>query len=208
MPEIPNATPTLTPHLVCAGAAEAIEFYKAAFGAEELIRMPGEDGKLMHAAVAIDGAMVMLVDEATTQTQTLTFGNGVDTYVQQARPTSSYGTATVLKIDGDAGLAVQTLLAFTGLFGDGPGQIPLGATITSAMLTVNVTNSSSAGATIYRMTADWAATSSWSSLGDGVQVGTETQAAPDLVLGSTGSATPDSPATCHSGRARSFCSSR
>ena len=63
MPEIPNPTPTLTPHLVCAGAADAIDFYKAAFGAEELIRMPGEDGKLMHAAIAIDGAMVMLVDE-------------------------------------------------------------------------------------------------------------------------------------------------
>ncbi|HKQ96189.1 MAG TPA: VOC family protein [Aestuariivirgaceae bacterium] len=63
MSEIPNATPTLTPHLICAGAAEAIDFYKAAFGAEELIRMPGENGKLMHAAVAIDGAMVMLVDE-------------------------------------------------------------------------------------------------------------------------------------------------
>lgn len=63
MPEIPNATPTLTPHLVCAGAADAIAFYEAAFGAEELIRMPGENGKLMHAAIAIDGAMVMLVDE-------------------------------------------------------------------------------------------------------------------------------------------------
>ena len=63
MAEIPNATPTLTPHLVCAGAADAIDFYKAAFGAEELIRMPGENGKLMHAAIAIDGAMVMLVDE-------------------------------------------------------------------------------------------------------------------------------------------------
>lgn len=63
MPEIPNATPTLTPHLVCAGASDAIDFYKAAFGAEELIRMPGENGKLMHAAIAIDGAMVMLVDE-------------------------------------------------------------------------------------------------------------------------------------------------
>ena len=66
MAEIPNATPTLTPHLVCAGAAEAIDFYKAAFGAEELIRMPGENGKLMHAAIAIDGAMVMLVDENRT----------------------------------------------------------------------------------------------------------------------------------------------
>jgi PhnB protein len=63
MTEIANATPTLTPHIVCAGAAEAIEFYKKAFGAEELIRIPGEDGKIMHAAISIDGAMLMLVDE-------------------------------------------------------------------------------------------------------------------------------------------------
>jgi len=63
MAEIANATPSLTPHIVCAGAADAIEFYKEAFGAEELIRMPGEDGKLIHAAVSINGAMLMLVDE-------------------------------------------------------------------------------------------------------------------------------------------------
>ena len=35
---------TLTPHLVCNGAAEAIEFYNRAFGAEEEMRMPGQDG--------------------------------------------------------------------------------------------------------------------------------------------------------------------
>lgn len=63
MAEIANATPSLTPHIVCAGAADAIEFYKRAFGAEELIRIPGEDGKLMHAAISIGGSMLMLVDE-------------------------------------------------------------------------------------------------------------------------------------------------
>ena len=63
MTEIKHETPTLTPHIVCAGAADAIEFYKNAFGAEELIRIPGEGGKLMHAAISIDGAMLMLVDE-------------------------------------------------------------------------------------------------------------------------------------------------
>jgi uncharacterized glyoxalase superfamily protein PhnB len=63
MAEIGNQTPTLTPHIVCAGAAEAIDFYQRAFGAEELIRIAGEDGRLMHAAISIDGAMLMLVDE-------------------------------------------------------------------------------------------------------------------------------------------------
>lgn len=53
----------LAPHLVCRGAADAIEFYRQAFGAEELIRMPGPDGAIMHACVSVNGAPVMLVDE-------------------------------------------------------------------------------------------------------------------------------------------------
>jgi len=54
---------TLMPHLVCAGAAKAIDFYKKAFGAVEKMRLPGKDGKLIHASVTINGACVMLVDE-------------------------------------------------------------------------------------------------------------------------------------------------
>jgi PhnB protein len=50
-------------HLVCAGAAHAIEFYKKAFGAEECMRLPGPQGKLMHASVRIGDSIVMLVDE-------------------------------------------------------------------------------------------------------------------------------------------------
>jgi PhnB protein len=53
----------ITPHLVCAGAADAIAFYKKAFGATELMQMAGKDGKLMHGAIEINGATVMLVDE-------------------------------------------------------------------------------------------------------------------------------------------------
>jgi PhnB protein len=63
MDAVTPTTPTLTPHLVCAGAADAIEFYKRAFGAEELMRLPGPDGRLMHAAVSFGGSMLMLVDE-------------------------------------------------------------------------------------------------------------------------------------------------
>jgi uncharacterized glyoxalase superfamily protein PhnB len=53
----------VTPHLVCDGASEAIEFYKKAFGATEEGRMPGPDGRIMHAVVRIGGAPIMLVDE-------------------------------------------------------------------------------------------------------------------------------------------------
>ena len=54
---------TVTPHLVCANAAEAIEFYKNAFGAVELVRLPGPEGKLMHAMIRIGDSMAMLADE-------------------------------------------------------------------------------------------------------------------------------------------------
>jgi PhnB protein len=60
---IPNGMHTVTPHLVCAGAADAIEFYKAAFGAVELARLPGPDGRLVHALIRIGDSAVMLVDE-------------------------------------------------------------------------------------------------------------------------------------------------
>ncbi|RUO98974.1 VOC family protein [Hyphomicrobium sp.] len=53
----------VTPHLVCASAADAIEFYKNAFGATESMRLAGANGKLMHAAIKIGSASVMLVDE-------------------------------------------------------------------------------------------------------------------------------------------------
>ena len=60
---IPEGMHSLTPHLVCAGAADAIDFYKRAFNAVEQARLPGPDGKLMHAAVKIGDSILMLVDE-------------------------------------------------------------------------------------------------------------------------------------------------
>jgi uncharacterized glyoxalase superfamily protein PhnB len=63
MNDTPPVMPALAPHIVCDGAADAIEFYKAAFGAEEMMRLAGPDGKLMHGAITINGAMIMLVDE-------------------------------------------------------------------------------------------------------------------------------------------------
>ena len=61
---IPKGMTAVTPHLVCEGAAEAIEFYKKAFGAVEEVRMPGPGGKLMHAVIRIGGSAIMLVDAA------------------------------------------------------------------------------------------------------------------------------------------------
>lgn len=61
---IPSGKEGLIPHLVCDPCAEAIEFYKKAFGAEELGRVPAPDGKkLLHAAISIDGSPLFLTDD-------------------------------------------------------------------------------------------------------------------------------------------------
>ncbi len=61
---IPDGHEGLIPHLVCTPCADAIEFYKKAFGADEVHRMPAPDGqRLMHAAIRIDGRFVFLADD-------------------------------------------------------------------------------------------------------------------------------------------------
>ncbi len=58
-----NAVHSVTPHLVCRDAAAAIAFYEAAFGAQEQVRLPGPDGRLLHACIIVNGSTVMLCDE-------------------------------------------------------------------------------------------------------------------------------------------------
>jgi PhnB protein len=55
--------PSLSPHLVVDDAAAAIDFYVLAFGATEYGRVPHPDGRLVHAALEINGSMVMLNDD-------------------------------------------------------------------------------------------------------------------------------------------------
>ena len=56
--------PPITPHLVVDGAAKAIEFYRRAFGAQELFRHDTPDGKrILHASFLINGGMVMINDD-------------------------------------------------------------------------------------------------------------------------------------------------
>jgi PhnB protein len=66
MMENQGPTSGLTPHLAIADkrASEAIDFYKQAFAATELVRMPAEDGvRLMHAHLTVNGASLMMHDE-------------------------------------------------------------------------------------------------------------------------------------------------
>ena len=60
---IPPGYHTLTVYILVRNAAEAMDFYKRAFGAEERFRMPNPDGKIGHAELKIGDSMLMLADE-------------------------------------------------------------------------------------------------------------------------------------------------
>lgn len=60
---IPKGYHSVTPYLACQNAARAIDFYKRAFGAVEVMRMPAPGGKIGHAEIGIGDSRVMLTDE-------------------------------------------------------------------------------------------------------------------------------------------------
>jgi PhnB protein len=60
---IPAGHEGVIPHLVCDPCGKALDFYKTALGAEEVCRVPGPDGRLMHAAMKLGGTMVFLADD-------------------------------------------------------------------------------------------------------------------------------------------------
>jgi PhnB protein len=60
---IPDGYHSVTPYLIVKGGAEALDFYKRAFGAVELCRMTGPGGKVCHAEIRVGDSPIMLADE-------------------------------------------------------------------------------------------------------------------------------------------------
>ena len=60
---VPEGYHSVTPYLIVSGGAKAIDFYKNAFGAIEMFRMPTPDGKIGHAEIKIGDSVIMLADE-------------------------------------------------------------------------------------------------------------------------------------------------
>jgi PhnB protein len=60
---VPDGYHTATPYLIIGGAAQAIRFYERAFGATELLHLPGPDGRIAHAEIRIGDCVIMLADE-------------------------------------------------------------------------------------------------------------------------------------------------
>jgi hypothetical protein len=120
--------------------------------------------------------------------RTLTFNsNIVDTMVRAQYPTIENHAAATLIVDSDdpagTGKSSQVLLRFEGLFGNGPGQIPLGMQIESAVLTFQTTDPG-VGAKFHRMLTPWSDTDTWNNLVGGVSPnGVEAVATADVTTG-------------------------
>lgn len=105
----------------------------------------------------------------------------VDTFIESAAPTTGHGTE--ISVTVDLSPLRQILLRFDNVFGAGPNQIPLGSTIQSATLTVNVTNeSANAGALLHRMIQTWSDTATWNTFANnGIQAdGIEAETTADV----------------------------
>ncbi len=102
---VPEGYHTVSPALAIDGAADAIDFYKRAFGATERYRMPSPDGKIAHAELEIGDSIVMLSDpfpQSTVRAPTALGGTSVsmflyvedvDAHFEQARTAG----ATILR---------------------------------------------------------------------------------------------------------------
>lgn len=150
-----------------------------------------------HSGAAADVRSIVGAFTTDPVFQTAEFQQGIngytgttDTYIEQGNPNGTHATDTTLVVDGDSSLpgvdGQQGLIRFDSIFGNGPGQIPLGAEILSAKLSI-LTGSTSGDETannisLYQMTANWNGTSTWNSLVGGVNVGTDTLNSPEFTL--------------------------
>ena len=111
---IPNAYRTATPYLILNDAASAIEFYKNAFGATELVRLADSTGKVMHAEIRIGSSPLILADEfpdmgyrspqslGGSPVSILLYVEDVDTLFRQAVAAGAKETMAVVdQFDGD-----------------------------------------------------------------------------------------------------------
>ena len=124
--------------------------------------------------------------------------NAIDGFVMESRPNQSFsyvagdhGTNAVIEVDGNyQGGEAHGLLSFTHLVGPGSGQVPLGATVNQATLTLWLVNDNhNRDVYFYQMTQPWSETTTWNSLGGGVIPGVNADAA-SMITANLGSSDP------------------
>jgi PhnB protein len=100
---IPEGYHTVTPYLTCKSSAKAIDFYKSVFGATEIMRMAGPDGKIGHAEIRIGDSVIMLADEFPGMSSAPTPGTknacGLFLYLENVDATFNRAVAAGAKVD-------------------------------------------------------------------------------------------------------------
>ncbi|NLX03821.1 MAG: DNRLRE domain-containing protein [Phycisphaerae bacterium] len=118
------------------------------------------------------------------------YGGTVDTELKSADPDAVQGANASIKVDSYDGSSpgpTQGLVRFSGLVGDNAGRIRPGMNVTSAALTLNVTNEGS-GLNAHRALVNWNESSTWNGTGAGIQAdGVEAQAVADDSVGANNS---------------------
>lgn len=153
----------------------------------------GGDWVLEHTTDAVEtaafaplGGWYYLLPAVTFQQRVAGYAGTADTFLDVENPTDPHGDEDNLYAEGGAE-NLQGLLRFDNLVGSGPGQIPPGATITSASLQVYTTNTADrTQVRFHRMLVPWTENSTWASLRNGVQLdGVEAVAVADVTYGGT-----------------------
>ena len=138
----------------------------------------------------LGAALALCLLAAPAQADNITFdytSGGSDTSLV-SYVSSSYGSATYVWQWGQSNRQIQTLIQFSDIFGDNPGEIPLGSTISSAMLNLYIYNGSNVARQVYEMTTAWDANSAtWKSMGGGVTVGSQTSSTATATYTQSGS---------------------
>lgn len=146
-----------------------------------------------HAGAAGDVRSIVGAFIPDPITHTATFQQGVngyvgttDTYIEAANPNTAHGVAPNTTLVADGSPLSQGLISFDNLFGSGPGQVPLGATIQSAKLSI-LTGSSANDETLssmalHQLSVPFNNGSTWNSLGSGINLGSEAISTPEFAL--------------------------
>jgi PhnB protein len=100
----PEGTRTVTPNLIFNEASRAIEFYKQVFGAIEIMRLPGPNNKVMHAAIRIGDSTIFITDTVTnkvpaTSTETSFVPTYLHLYVDDVDETFKHAVEAGAKVD-------------------------------------------------------------------------------------------------------------
>ena len=124
---VPEGYHTVTPQLILDNAAQAIDWYKKALGAEEVSRMPGPDGKIMHAEMRIGDSRFMLNDEMGGGKSAKSFGGSPMSlwlYVEDCDAIFNKAISAGAKVHGPMGqMADQFWGDRSGTFADPYGYV-------------------------------------------------------------------------------------